>query len=74
MMAQREGAGVTSRPVKDAVGDTMFVSNDFSLNKAKASMFRQAEGAKKAAREELLRTDPIFQELVNRLEQKNIPF
>jgi hypothetical protein len=65
LMAEREGAGVTHRNVKDAVGETMFVAKGFSLNKAKGSMRDQAKAAKKEAHKLLYENDPEYRALVD---------
>ena len=65
MMAVREGAGVTLRKVENAVGDINFVAKDFSLNKAKAGMKRQADNFKKEASTLLYDNDPEFRALVD---------
>lgn len=74
LLAQREGAGSHLREVKDAVGDTAFITNDWSLTRAKKTMADMAKSGRAMAREELMKNDPIFQALVKMLEQKDIPF
>lgn len=65
MMASNEKAGVRTRNITDARGNTEWVSNDFSLNRAKSDMKRRAEGMKKGAESLLYENDPEFRALVD---------
>lgn len=65
MTADREGAGVSYRTVEDATGNVDFVAKDFSLNKAKGNMRRQADAYKKEAESLLYANDEEFARLVD---------
>lgn len=65
LMASTEGAGVRRRVVEDATGNVDFVANDFSLNRAKADMARQAESLKKYANELLYENNSTYRKLVD---------
>ena len=68
LMAEREGAGVRYRPVLDAVGNVEFMAKDFSLNRAKSSMARQAKAGKLEAKSLLYENDPAFRALVDKMD------
>lgn len=65
LLAEREGAGVRLRTVEDATGGVEFVTKDFSLARAKASMKRQADSMKKYSQELLYENDIEFRSLID---------
>jgi len=69
LMASNERAGVRSRAVKDAVGNVNFMSNDFSLNRAKSDMAKRANDLKAHAHSLLYENDPEFRSEVDSLDQ-----
>lgn len=69
LLADREGAGVNHRNVEDAAGNFQFQAKDFSLNKAKGSMKRQANSAKLEAGRLLYENDPDFRAIVDKKDE-----
>lgn len=66
MLAGKEGKiGVRTNIIKDAVGNTEFVAENFKMQRAKNDLYRQAQNNKKYAYDLLYENDDSFRKIVD---------